>query len=156
MYDEFTYAEKQLLSKLARFCSYRDRSQGEVRQKMNALGISSDKYKKFISYLEEEKYLDEERFCEVYVRSKLLHNQWGRQKIYAGLKNKFVDSHYIENALKSLDTKEYIIVLNNVLEKKLNELEFADPKIRKQKTIRYALSKGFTFNEIMEHLKEIK
>jgi len=153
MYDEFSHSEKQVLNKLARFCSYRDRSEGEVKQKMKALGVSKEKYPKFISCLTDEKFLDEERFCRIYVRSKLLQNHWGRQKIYSGLKSKFVANHNIENALNTLDIEEYNSILSDVLQRKSKELESEDSSIKKQKIIRYALSKGFTYGEILELLK---
>ena len=141
-----------MLNKLARYCSYRDRSIGEVKQKMKILGVPLEKYPKFISSLTEEKFLDEERFCKIYIRSKLLQNHWGRQKIYAGLKHKFVDNDTIEKALNEIDLDEYESVLIKVLRKKTKELEYMESKLRNQKIIRYALSKGFTYDEIMKQL----
>ncbi len=150
---EFTFPEKEVLKKIARFCSYRDRSIGEVKLKLRSLGVTSGENQKFIDYLTQEKYLDEERFSRVYVRSKLLHNHWGRQKIYAGLKSKFVDIQHIEKALETIDMDEYNVILKGVLQKKTIELKSLEPIARKQKLIRYALSKGFTYEEIMKQLK---
>jgi len=41
------------------------------------------------------------------------------------------------------------------MHKKATELKPLESKLRKQKIIRYALSKGFTYDEIMNPLKEI-
>ena len=149
---DFSFSEKQLINKIMRFCAYRDRSIWEVKQKMKSLGVMAEKYPIFISYLMKEKFLDEERFCKIYVRSKILQNNWGRQKIYAGLKSKYVDIQMIEEALNSLDVEEYMDILKNVLLKKSKELASKEPNNRKQKLIRYALSKGFTYDEIMQQL----
>ena len=143
-----------MLKKAARFCSYRDRSTGEVKQKLKSLGVASGEYQKFIDYLTQEKFLDEERFCKIYLRSKILQNNWGRQKIYAGLKSKYVDNQMIEDTLKSIDMEEYMQVLENVLLKKSKELASEEPNIRKQKLIRYALSKGFTYDEIIQKINK--
>jgi len=47
---------------------------------MYELGLLSDDFVEYISWLTENNYVHEGRFAEIYVRSKFNQKHWGRQK----------------------------------------------------------------------------
>ncbi len=150
------YSRQEVLNKLARFCSYRERSRAEVTKKLLSLGVSRNEVEGYIQFLEDENFINEERFCRVYVHSKLSYNNWGRHKLYAGLVSKGVDNKLISNSLNEIDAEEYKAALRKVLEKKSHEISSPDENVKRAKLIKYALSKGFTYEEITQQLKNIK
>ena len=151
---EFTFPEKEVLKKIARFCSYRDRASEEVKQKLVQYHIAPGRADKFLDRLKEEGFVDDRRFAESYVRSKVNQNHWGRNKIRAGLKAKKIDENIINTSMQTIDDEQYIFNLRHELDKKTAALKTNDR--HNEKLIRFALSKGYLYHEIQEILKETK
>jgi regulatory protein len=156
MTDDFTFPEKEVLKKLTRFCAYRDRSKSEVEQKLRALGVNADKAAKFITLLENENYLNQKRFVEAYINGKLHRNHWGKIKIIAGLRARHISGEDISAGIARIDTGDYYTILKKVLQSKAALLKVADDKLKRQKLIAYAASKGFTYDEIINCLKDME
>lgn len=118
-----------IYSKLTRYCAYQERSRAEVRQKLRLLGADGDTAENIMLRLEEEGYINEERFAGAYVRGKFRNNGWGRLKIRNGLRAKGVDENLIRAAL----------------EEELNEDHYKERlrEILAVKGVQTALSRGF-------------
>ncbi|OIP02636.1 MAG: hypothetical protein AUJ98_00855 [Bacteroidetes bacterium CG2_30_33_31] len=149
---EFSFSEKEALNKLAKYCAYQDRSSGEVMQKLNSFKIYGENANKIIEFLKVEKFLDDKRFVNIYIKSKIRFKHWGRNKIFKGLKSKFAENEIINEALSNLDLDEYNMALKEVIEKKTKELGGELNFENNNKIIRYAQSKGFTISEILKYL----
>ena len=79
--------ETDALSRLAAYCSTAEhvgRKYGEVA----AMGISYDAIDRIINRLEQEKYIDEERFCRAFIHDKYRFAKWGKIKIGQALQLK--------------------------------------------------------------------
>ena len=135
---------KDVLIKAANFCAYQERTQAEVRDKLQKLGVEGDEADEIIVYLIEENYLNEGRFAKIFAGSKFRVKHWGRQKILYELKARKLSEHSIKEGLAEIDDEDYIETLKNLIEKKKRELRTEkQPLILKQKVARYAMSKGF-------------
>lgn len=136
--------QKDVLVKAANFCAYQERTQAEVREKLQKLGVESDEADEIIAYLIEENYLNEGRFAKVFAGSKFRAKHWGRQKILYELKARKLSEHSIREGLAEIDDDDYIDALKTLIEKKKRELRTEkQPLVLRQKLARYAMSKGF-------------
>jgi regulatory protein len=135
--------KEQALQKLRHFCSYQERSHSEVQQKLWDLGVWRSEHDEIIASLIEDDYLNEERFAKQYVGGKFRMKDWGRKKIYFGLKEKGVSDYLIRRAMKDIDEEAYRKTLHHLAEKKYESLKGEQHLVRKKKTMDYLLQKGY-------------
>lgn len=118
-----------------------------------------------ISVLVSEKFIDDTRFANAFVRDKLKFNGWGKQKIVYKLKSLGITDGVITDALQenyygSADGEVYDLsgqkVLEKLLDKKWKSLKAEEPlHSKKIKCIRFALSRGFEYDSIMAIMGKI-
>ena len=137
------YNKEELYKKLQSFCAYRERCSFEVHQKLQELEANNDNTNYLIDKLKEDGFIDDKRFVETYVRSKLFNNKWGKLKIKNNLKQLNIPEKYINNALDSIDQEEYKNILQTVINKKNNEINDTDKEIKNNKIVRHCIQKGF-------------
>jgi regulatory protein len=78
-----------------------------------------------LNYLEDEKFIDDNRFARIFAVSKLRQKQWGKYKIKAHLKAKDISAEDIRDALNSLDGEEYESIRNKLISTKGEQIAFA-------------------------------
>jgi regulatory protein len=135
--------KEEALQKLKQYCAYQERSHHDVVQKLWDLGVRKAEHDEIISGLIEEDYLNEERFAVQYAGGKFRMKDWGRKKIYYGLKEKQVSAYCISKALKSINEDDYRKTLQQLAEKKWESLKGEQYLMRKKKATDYLLQKGY-------------
>jgi regulatory protein len=145
--------EKVALAKAEHYCTYQERSQQEVRNKLYDWGLWTSTVENIISKLIEENYLNEERFAKAYTRGKFNQNGWGKIKIKMGLQLKKVSPPLIKKALMTIDLDDYRAALSRVIEKKAKTISEKNERKRLYKLQQYALSRGFEPELTAEVLK---
>ena len=135
--------KEQAIMKLRQYCAYQERSHSEVQQKLWDLGVWRSEHDSIISSLIEDDYLNEERFAKAFVGGKFRMKDWGRKKIYYGLKEKGVSEYIIKRAMKEIDEEAYHKTLQELAEKKYASLKGEQYLVRKKKTMDYLLQKGY-------------
>ncbi len=134
---------KEALIKAASFCAYQERTHKEVRKRLAELEVMGDEAEEIISYLIENNYLNEERFARIFAGSKFRVKKWGRIKIRQELKMRGVSDYCLRAGMGEIDGDDYMITLEAIIEKKSKDIKDFEKLIRKQKLVKYALSKGF-------------
>lgn len=129
--------------KLRQYCAYQERSHSEVVQKLWELGVWKQDHGEIVSSLIEDDYLNEERFARAFVGGKFRMKDWGRKKIYYGLKEKGVSDYLIKKAMKEIDEEGYRNTLRELAEKKWESLKGEQYLVRKKKAMDYLLQKGY-------------
>lgn len=145
-----SYTIKEATLKLAQFCAYRDRSQKEVEDKLREMRMIPQACEQIIIELMREDFLNEERFARSFVRGKFRIKKWGKIKITQELKKKEISAPIIKLGLTEIDENEYLNILEQVAEKKLNLIKESDPYKRKKKLSDYLLQRGFESNLVYE------
>ncbi len=137
------------LKKMLHYCNYQDRCKKEIYSKLNSLELDDDNDKNFIiDFLQDEGFINDERYCRLYVKSKLNVKKWGVNKIKLSLISKGIDKDIIDDVLSEIDEDSYKDELINLLKnKKINE---TDPYKRKAKLVRYAVSKGYSLSLVLK------
>ncbi len=147
--------EKEILAKILKYCAYRERTWQEVNQKFYEYNTPDDVKERITAFLKEENYVNNERYTQSYVRGKVNIKKWGKQKIKSELRNKNIKGEEVESALNDIDEVAYKNTLMDLLIKKNKSVKDEIKNDRKNKLIRYALSKGYEMSLIIECLKEI-
>jgi len=139
---------EQALHRLAAYCSRGERCVFDLRQKMRQWEIPEEDQKKIVQRLQDEKFLDENRFCRAYVNDKWKYNHWGTQKIAAGLKEKQIPPSLIREALSGIDSEVNREQLRQLLANKRKTVKGGSEYEIRQKLIRFAIGRGFSFDDI--------
>ena len=134
------------LAKAAKYCSQSEHCAYDVKQKLFQWGCTEqNEQSQIIEYLTKEKYIDEERYCKAFVHDKLLYQGWGRIKLRMALKEKCLQESKIDAALDTIDEEQYMCMLSRLIEQKKRQTK---GECEQQKLLRFALSRGFTYDEI--------
>ncbi len=146
----------EAIALMQRYCSMREYCESDIRKKLKARGCDLDESETVIKKLVEERFIDEERYCRAFVRDKSSLSGWGSRKIEFALRNKEIDTAIIKAAIESLDPEAGSKVLEMVIKRKFEELKKRrvksdedKAKIR-ERVIRFALTRGFTYDEILK------
>ncbi len=149
------YSEKQALAKIAAYCSKAERSEFDVRRKLQNWEMSNDEVLNIIKHLKDEKFLDEDRFCEAYIKDKIRFNKWGKSKIVYELKKKQISERSITRSFENIDTDMLEDQLLSVLLTKLKSVKANNDYERRNKLIRFALGRGYQLDQIIKTLSTI-
>ena len=97
----------EILYKLAAKCSTSEQCLSDIEGKLAKYDLPEEEKTRILRHLVEEKYVDDGRYAEAFVRDKYRFNKWGRIKIAQGLRMKHIDSETINIAMKAIDETEY-------------------------------------------------
>lgn len=147
--------QQDILDKLYAFCAYQERCKQDIEKKLAKLQIDNHYHDLYIKHLEDEKFLNEERYVQFYVRGKLKGNKWGKKKIRFMLTQKNIPNSLIEQAFSSLDDANYQEIALALAEKKNRSIKEENEWKRKQKLYAYLAQKGFEHYVISQAIEEI-
>lgn len=145
---------KNALLEAAHFCAYQERTIQEVKKKLKSWDVSDEDAEEIIKRLVEDGYLDQERYAQSFARGKFRTRQWGRLKIEQEMRRKGLDSEDRKTGLGEIDENQYLESLKSLLAKKSASLKDTDPRVRKQKLVRFALGKGYESGLVWKILGE--
>ena len=142
---------KYIYGKAKNYCAYQERSVFDVKNKLYEWKVRPEVAQKVINSLEEENYLNEERFARVFAGGKFRIKKWGRNKIIAELRKKRIPDLIIQISLDEIDEYEYEKVLQEIINNK--KLTFEEPENynNKHKILNFALSKGYERHLIQKY-----
>lgn len=148
-YPKFNCVEKkkltpqQALQKIYNYCAYQERSHKEVRNKLYSYGLWSSEVEDLLTRLITEDFLNEERFAKSFAGGKFRIKKWGKLKIERELESHGLTSRCIKIGLKEIDQQDYQKALASIIHKKWESVE--DPNVfkKKDRTARYAISRGY-------------
>lgn len=144
--------EQDAYLQLAALCAQAEHCQQEMRDKLKRWGVSADAQDRIVARLVEERFIDDERYARAFVKDKIRYNKWGRRKVQQGLWQKHIDADIQERVLDDVDDSEYLAVLRPLLKQKVKSVKAGNDYERTQKLVRFALSRGFTFDLIRQCL----
>jgi len=142
--------EQEAYLQLAALCAQAEHCQQEMRDKMRRWELDETVQNRIIDRLIKERYIDDERYARAFVKDKIRYNKWGRRKVQQGLWQKRIDADIQQRVLDEIDEKEYLDVLRPLLKQKRKSIRAASDYELNQKLVRFALSRGFTFDLIRQ------
>ncbi len=133
------------LQRAASFCAYQERTPDEVRQRLAQWEVEGEDADEIIAELISLNYLSQERFARTYVSGKFRIKKWGKLRIKQELARRGLDEAAIKQGMEEINDSTYEETLRLLLTKKQEQLLRTEPDTfkRKQKLVRFALSKGY-------------
>jgi regulatory protein len=141
---------EDLLHKMKNFCAYQERSEHEVERKLKAMWVDPDQIAEIIDKLKNENYLNEQRFVELFVRSKVNQKRWGEKKIRQALAHHLIKSSAITREILKIDDDQYRKNLIHIAEKKYRQLHDLPPDKRLLRLKSYMYMLGYDMPLIEE------
>lgn len=140
----------QALAALMRLCARAERSAGDARRLMRGWGLAQSDAEAVLARLVGDRFIDDRRYAEAFVREKLRLSGWGAYKIHAALARKGIAAAMIDEALAQAEGPEMAQRLRQALERKARTVRYATPYELKTKLIRYGLSLGYDYASVLE------
>ena len=137
---------------LAALCAQAEHCQYEMLEKMRRWELSEEAQARVMAKLIKERYVDDERYTQAFVKDKIRYNKWGRRKVEQGLWQKRIDEDIRKRVLDDVDDDEYLSVLRPLLKQKRKTIKAKNDYELNQKLMRFALGRGFTFDIIRQCL----
>jgi len=137
---------------LAALCAQAEHCQYEMLEKMRRWEIPEDAQARVMAKLVKERYVDDERYTQAFVKDKIRYNKWGRRKVEQALWQKRIDEDIRKRVLNEVDDDEYLSVLQPLLKQKRKSIKAQNDYELNQKLMRFALGRGFTFDIIRQCL----
>ena len=143
-------SEQGAYLQLAQLCARAEHCQYELIEKMRRWDMSDEAQARVMQRLVSERYVDDERYTQAFVRDKIRYNKWGRRKVEQALWQKHIDKDTRERVLNEVDDDEYLSVLRPLLKQKQKTLKGGSDYERNQKLVKFALQRGFTYDIIRQ------
>ena len=138
-----TNLKQQSRAKAMKYCAYQERTQQEVRDKLYSYGLYPDAVEEVLTELITEDFVNEERYAQSFARGKFRQNKWGRIKISRSLQQKGISRYCIAQGMQEINEADYYDTLFQLMSRKWKSLADDDAYQRKNKTVRYVVSKGY-------------
>ena len=144
--------EQEAYLQLAALCAQAEHCEQEMRDKMKRWELDEMVQNRVINRLTEERYIDNERYARAFAKDKIRYIKLGRREVLQALWMKRIDTDIQQRVLDEIDKKEYLDVLRPLLKQKRKSIKAENDYELNQKLVRFALSRGFTFDIIRQCL----
>lgn len=154
-YAPRTKTPEQALSSLMRTCARAERCSSDALRSMRRWGLSDADARGVLERLVRERFIDDSRYAEAYVREKMRFSGWGERKIRAALRMKAIAPNIIDRALEQLVPEDDTSRLEEVLRKKAAKTTARDLYDLKGKLVRFGMSRGFDLDDVLSITEQI-
>ena len=142
--------EQDAFLALAALCAQAEHCQYEMLEKMRRWEVPEDAQARVMARLIKERYVDDERYAQAFVKDKIRYNKWGRRKVEQALWQKRIDEDIRKRVLDEVDDEEYLSILRPLLKQKRKTIKANSDYELNQKLMRFAVGRGFTFDIIRQ------
>jgi regulatory protein len=144
----------QVLDKMAKYCAYQERCVKDVTEKLKTFELTQKEKDEILDYLIDNRFVNNTRFAQAFVKGKINQSGWGLNKIRFHLMQKGIDKEIINEALQTYDEDAYRQRLIDVLKIKAKTIKAENDFERNWKLAAYAMQKGFEAHLVWEVIKE--
>lgn len=146
---------EEALAALMRLCARAEKSEEDARQLMRGWGLRTDDAARVLARLVKERFIDDARYAEAFVREKLRLSGWGEYKLRTALQRKGIRRELVDQALAQADAAGMAARLREQLRRRLRTMRGADARELKAKLIRYGASLGYDYASVIEAVGEL-
>ncbi len=149
-----TKSPEQALNALMRLCARAEKSEGDARRLMRGWGVPEADARRVLDRLVRDRFIDDRRYAEAFVREKLRLSGWGTYKLRTALQRKGIARETIEAALAQADPATLTERLTAQLTRKARTVRAGSPRELRTKLIRYGVSLGYDYETVMESVSQ--
>lgn len=136
--------------------NYGMKTEKEMVDKLKEKGYEEEAIEIAITKAKEYKYINDDYYVEMYIKTKAIPSKWGEQKIINNLYKKGININDIKCKLEEIYNNENKYENAFALaEKKLRTIKDTDKNKKKQKLNQFLLSKGYNYEIISLVIKKI-
>lgn len=146
---------EQALSSLMRLCARAERSSGDAMRLMATWMVPEADRQGVLQRLIKERFIDDSRYAEAFVREKSNLSAWGEYKIRTALRRKGIADEIINSALQQMPAEQNLERLTERLKRKIRTIKYDTTYQLKTKLIRHALSLGFTMDDVLKCVEDV-
>lgn len=146
---------EQALASLQRLCARAERSSGDALRLMDTWNVDKNKRNEILQNLVHDKFIDDRRYAEAFVREKTSLSAWGEYKIRAALKRKGIHEEIINEVLSNINPGANVERLTQRLTRKVKSVKYETPYQLKTKLIRYGISLGFQMEHVLVSVEQV-
>ncbi|MBR3892510.1 MAG: RecX family transcriptional regulator [Alistipes sp.] len=150
-----TKSATEALQSLIRLCARGERSTGDAMRLMRTWGVPEGERQAVVDRLVAQRFIDNSRYAELYVREKSHLSGWGARKIAMQLRTKGVEKEVIAEALATIDRDEQGDRLVEKLRRKMRTTKAQSDYEMRGKLLRYALGLGYDYDDANTALDKI-
>ncbi len=150
-----TKSAAEALQSLMRLCARGERSTGDAMRLMRTWGVPEGERQAVVDRLVAQRFIDNSRYAELYVREKSRLSGWGARKIAMQLRTKGVEKEVIAEALATIDSDEQGDRLVEKLRRKMRTTKAQSDYEMRGKLLRYALGLGYDYDDANTALDKI-
>ncbi|MDR2937066.1 MAG: RecX family transcriptional regulator [Rikenellaceae bacterium] len=147
--------EAEALAALADRCAKAEVCIADARRLLFRWAIAPQARERIIEKLISDRFIDEERYAQAFVRDKLSFSRWGNRKIAQTLADKHIPHDIISRALEQVDPEQQQEKLETDLRRKLKSIEEKKTYKKKEKLLRFGLSRGFTPDQLIPTINHL-
>lgn len=145
----------QAMNRAAALCARSEQAPGDIREKLIKWGLTPTEARQVLRQLQEQGFLDEERFARAFVKDRFAFNGWGRIKIAYQLRQKRIPDEVIDEAMAVIDEDQYRARLTELLRTKWRSVKGREPRAAWAAMMRFAASRGFETPIASECVKQV-
>lgn len=148
--------EEKAYKKMANLCARREYSVFDIKNKLFRYKLDTDLVDKIIQKLKDEGFINERRFAKSFIHDKIQFNRWGKIKIEFALQQKMIPKEIMEEAFSQFSEEILIESLESLLEAKWKTIKAKTDYEKRNKLIRFGLSRGFEMNDILQYIDKLE
>ncbi len=143
---------EEVKDKALTLLEYRSHSEAELRQKLRQKGAEESDIDRVMVFLKEYKFINDEDYARRLAADLVKLKKFGLYRVRRELKSKGIDEDTISLVLEDIDVDEQEALMP-LVEKKLGG-DFEKKNV--DKTIRYFLYRGYSFDDIRHCIEYAK
>lgn len=148
-------SEEQVLTRLAAMCATAEHCESEIREKCRNYGLEEAAAERIVAALKRDKFIDEGRFAVAYVRDKARFNGWGPIKISMAMREKGIESTWIEDSMEEIGEEEWKEILKKAMKGKVKRGRNEDPRKAFASAVRFGMQRGFEYEIVKRVYQEL-
>lgn len=145
-------SENDAMIRLTAKCAVSEYCRADIRKMMSRWELPEGVADKIIKRLQNERYIDEQRYAHAFVRDKFRYNHWGWIRIEQELKRRNIPQEYIDEAKEEISDDDNLKALRKIIDSKRPTVKGKNEYEVNAKLFRFALSRGFSYSAINQVL----
>ena len=146
---------EQAITSLMRLCARAERSSGDAMRLMATWMVPETDRQGVLQRLIKDRFIDDSRYAEAFVREKSNLSAWGEYKIRTALRRKGIADYIINSALQQMPAEQNLERLTERLKRKMRTIKYDTTYQLNTTLIRHALSLGFTMDDVLKCVEEV-
>lgn len=148
-------SREEALNTLMERCARAEVCISDARRLMVRWRVAPGEQESIVEQLLKERFIDEERYAAAFVRDKINFSRWGARKISDALYQKRIPSEIIKQAMEQVAEVSMTDRLEADLRRKNQSIKDEDPYKRKEKLLRFGISRGYDFDTVAETIERV-